>query len=96
MARGIGHGFRTGYHGQKALETTMEIQIEKRVARLERELAQVKRSIAGAVRASRSPWWEQILGSFSADPVFDEAMRLGSQYRRSLARKRGSTRSGRR
>lgn len=72
------------------------MHIEKRMARLERELARVKRSIAGVVRANRSPWWDQILGAFSNDPIYDTAMRLGSQYRRSQGRKRGSTTSGRR
>ena len=33
---------------------------------------------------SSVPWWRQIAGRFANDPVYDEAMRLGRQYRESL------------
>lgn len=29
------------------------------------------------------PWWEKITGTFKDDPEYDEAMRLGAEYRRS-------------
>jgi hypothetical protein len=34
--------------------------------------------------SDQTPWWEEILGSFANDPVYDEAMQLGRQYRESL------------
>ena len=33
---------------------------------------------------SSSPWWEQIAGTFAGNSVYDEAMRLGCEYRGSL------------
>ena len=30
------------------------------------------------------PWWEQIGGTFQNDPVFEEVVRLGREYRESL------------
>jgi hypothetical protein len=30
------------------------------------------------------PWWEQIVGTFEDDPIYDEAMKLGRHYRQSL------------
>ena len=32
----------------------------------------------------RQPWWEEISGSFANDPAFDEAMRLGREWRESF------------
>lgn len=29
------------------------------------------------------PWWEEIRGTFRDDPVYDEAMRLGREWRES-------------
>lgn len=29
------------------------------------------------------PWWEQRAGTFADDPIYDEAMRLGREYRES-------------
>lgn len=30
------------------------------------------------------PWWEQVGGTFQNDPVFEEVVRLGREYRESL------------
>ncbi|MBI3929118.1 MAG: hypothetical protein HY319_26475 [Armatimonadetes bacterium] len=54
--------------------------LEERVAALEQEVAVLKRRLEPEGR----PWWERILGTFADDPVFDDAMRLGRQYRESL------------
>ena len=56
-------------------------QLEKRVAVLEAELAKLKRKVEGA-QASK-PWWERIAGTFQDDPIYEKAMKLGQQYRRS-------------
>lgn len=55
--------------------------LEKRVASLESELAQLKKSLEPQ---KAKPWWEQIAGKFANDPVYDEAVRLGREYRESL------------
>lgn len=31
-----------------------------------------------------TPWWERIVGTFRDNPEYDEAMRLGREYRESL------------
>ena len=56
-------------------------KLEKRVAILESDLAQLRKSLAPH---KAKPWWEQIAGKFANDPVYDHAMRLGREYRESL------------
>lgn len=55
-------------------------QVELRLTALEQEVARLKAQIA--VSPSRgNNWVEKIAGSFANDPVFDDAMRLGRQWR---------------
>ena len=56
-------------------------QLEKRLTALEQEVARLKAGI-GEKSRDKLPWWERIRGAFANDPAFDEAMRLGRQYRR--------------
>jgi hypothetical protein len=60
-------------------------QLEARLATLEQEMAQVKQMLIpdGASMAIQ-PWWEKIAGSFADDPDFDEAERLGREWRKSV------------
>jgi hypothetical protein len=61
------------------------LSIEERVAVLEAEVLQLRQEVA--VRAIPTiPWWEKISGTFAQDPVYNEAMKLDRQYRRSLHR----------
>jgi hypothetical protein len=57
------------------------IEIETRLATLETELKQLKADIRADVK---KPWWENIVGKFADDPIYDEAMQLGREYRESL------------
>ena len=59
----------------------MANSLQHRVAIIEQELAQLKRQVGNK---DERPWWEQIWGTFANDPSFDEAMRLGREYRESL------------
>lgn len=64
------------------LEDTMATktsQIESRLARLERELRELKATVA---RDKRPPWWREIIGSFKDDRAFDEILRLGAAIRK--------------
>lgn len=54
--------------------------LEKRVAILEAELAELKTRLEGT--GSPKPWWERIAGTFQNDPIYEKAMKLGHQYRR--------------
>jgi hypothetical protein len=58
----------------------MPEQLENRVALLETEVARLKNKI----ETDAQPWWEKIAGTFAENPAYDEAMRLGREYRESL------------
>lgn len=58
--------------------------LEERVAALENELGQLKRQRTESAPPAERPWWERIRGTFKDDPAYDEAMRLGREYRESL------------
>ena len=55
--------------------------LEIRLAALEAEVALLKRLLP---TVSETPWWEKIVGTFAEDPVYEEAMQFGQQYRQSL------------
>ena len=57
-------------------------QLEQRMAALEAAVTTLKSQMA-ALQTSQ-PWWERIAGTFQHDPMYEEAMRLGRQYRQSL------------
>jgi hypothetical protein len=57
-------------------------QLETRVANLETELAQMKQMISESIQR-KNPWWLEIAGSCEHDPTFDEAVRLGQEWRKS-------------
>ena len=60
--------------------------LNERVAELESELAAVK------LRLPAEPvGWRSIIGVFANDPAFDEAMRLGREYREGQSPKPRST-----
>ena len=58
----------------------MEATLEERVSTLEAQIAR----LTAEKTASKSdiPWW-QLYGAFKDDEIFDSAMRLGEEYRRS-------------
>ncbi len=55
-------------------------EVEKRLSALEKEVAFLKQKIEKDEKA-KEPWWKQIAGTFADDPIYDEAMRLGREYR---------------
>lgn len=57
-------------------------KLEARVATLEAELAQMKQMLFGFLQV-KAPWWLKVAGSFENDPTFDEAVRLGQEWRKS-------------
>jgi hypothetical protein len=56
--------------------------LEARVTTLEGELAQMKQILSSFLQ-KESPWWLKVTGSFENDPTFDEAVRLGQEWRKS-------------
>ncbi|ETX04477.1 MAG: hypothetical protein ETSY2_28555 [Candidatus Entotheonella gemina] len=68
--------------------TSSQPEFEQRVTDLEAEVISLKRKIDEL--STVQPWWEQIVGSFEDDPIYDEAMKLGRHYRQSLQAKPSS------
>lgn len=60
----------------------MPEQLEERVAYLEAEVERLKNKVETSVTSK--PWWEEIVGAFADNSAYDEAMRLGREYRDSL------------
>jgi hypothetical protein len=59
------------------------VSLEKRVAALEAEVARLRARIESTQKPV-DPWLDKVWGSFANDPVYEEAMRLGREYRESL------------
>ena len=57
-----------------------DTELENRIAVLEKEVAFLKQKIEKEGK-SEEPWWKQIAGTFANDPIYDEAMKLGREYR---------------
>jgi hypothetical protein len=66
------------------------LELEKRVIALEKAVEQLRaRMENGSIAPSEDPrqqrhWWHDDAGRFANDPVFDEIVRLGREYRESL------------
>lgn len=57
--------------------------LEERMVIVETELERLKRELA-EVKPEKTARWEKILGTFADSVGFDEAVRLGREYRGSL------------
>jgi len=55
------------------------LPLEARLARVERELAELRTALAGR---QDKPWYRQIVGDFAGDKAFAEILRLGRLIRR--------------
>ncbi len=60
----------------------MPEKLEARLALLENEVAHLKSKVES--NSSSAPWWEKITGTFADNSVYDEAMQLGREYRKSF------------
>jgi len=57
--------------------------VEERLTALEQEFAQLKEQIKQDKVEEPLPWWKQIRGVFKDCPEFEEAVRLGREWRES-------------
>ncbi len=55
-------------------------EIEIRVSALENEIATLKEKLA-KIEKTPTAWWQKISGTFADDADYEEAMRLGREYR---------------
>ena len=58
--------------------------LEERVAALETKLEHLEHQRNIHSSPDDKPWWERIRGTFQNDFAYEEAMRLGREYRESL------------
>jgi hypothetical protein len=58
--------------------------VEERLTTVEKELAQLKQRLETDKPQTTIPWWEQRFGAFANSEGYEEAMRLGREYRESL------------
>jgi hypothetical protein len=56
-------------------------ELENRLTAVETELALLKNKVEQKNGTSEMPWWKQHIGIFADDPMHEEAMRLGREYR---------------
>lgn len=54
-------------------------QLEVRLARIEKELHELRRSL---LQQKRQPWYRQIVGDYAQDPTLADIVRLGQRTRR--------------
>ena len=61
-----------------------QTEIEKRLSDLEKEVALLKKTKDEKKDEPKEvAWWKHHLGIFADDPLHEEAMRLGREYRES-------------
>jgi hypothetical protein len=58
------------------------LSIEERMTALEAEVARLKRQMMAQSPQADIPWWERRFGAFQDDPLYDQAARLGAEYRK--------------
>ena len=58
------------------------VTIEERVSKLEAKMAQLVGE--QEYQKPKAAWWKKIVGVYKNDPEFEEAERLGREYRESL------------
>lgn len=59
------------------------VNLEKRVEVLEQQFDLIKSEFE-KLNQSKKPWWERNAGIFKDDELFDEAVKAGEKYRKSL------------
>jgi hypothetical protein len=59
----------------------MPEQLEERLKLLEAEVDRLRRKVD--IIPANLPWWAKITGTFAENSAYDEAMKLGREYRES-------------
>jgi hypothetical protein len=77
--------FGPAYEGPtrgKPIMSANSTLLEDRVAVLELEVSRIRDELKRDQPVQ--PWWDKVFGVFADDEDFEEAMRLGREYRESL------------
>lgn len=61
------------------------LQIEDDISRLEERITLLEKQAEGKKPDVKIPWWELRFGAFKDSPEYEEASRLGREYRESLS-----------
>ncbi len=62
----------------------LETTLSRRIVDLEEQVLRLSQQVNSKQPSDESPWWKRIVGVYKDDPEFEEAMRLGREYRESL------------
>jgi hypothetical protein len=73
-------------NGKSKTHDVTTAEIVKRLATLEKTVEDLAAKINRD--STTLPWWEAQAGRFANDPIFEEAVRLGREYRESLRPRR--------
>jgi hypothetical protein len=55
--------------------------VEQRLTAVEEELSEIKKQLGSIKPAAEIPWWDRHFGAFKDSQYYEEAMRLGLEYR---------------
>jgi hypothetical protein len=61
----------------------MSVDLEHRVAALEGQVASLRKRQKSNAPVGKA-WLDDLYGKFASDPIFEQAMKLGRKYRKSL------------
>jgi hypothetical protein len=80
-----------GIGGRAMAATTLEKRLDELETKFSRQLAELQNHVSKLSEQvspmppfDETPWWKKIVGINKDDPAFEEAMRLGREYRESL------------
>lgn len=62
----------------------LERNFSRRIAELEAQVSRLSQQVEAKPVLGETAWWKKIVGIYKNDPEFDEAERLGREYRESL------------
>ena len=55
--------------------------LEQRMTAMEQEIMQVKKRLLPENTVTANPWLDHVFGAFKDDPLFEEAVRYGREWR---------------
>jgi hypothetical protein len=72
--------------GRYTMKNGKPIDLQTRLERLEADVKEIK-AMLQAQQEPKKPWWENMVGVFANDPVYEEIIKLGLEVREKDRRK---------